>query len=89
VDGKQYHHLIDPDTLMPSTHYKAITVVTQDSGIADLLSTALFLMPPDMAQEFAESLDGVEALWILTDDAVVTTGGMKAMLRDMGGATAQ
>ena len=89
VDGRQYHHLIDPDTLMPSTYYKAVTVVTQDSGIADLLSTALFLMPPDMAQEFAESLDGAEALWILPDDTVVTTGGMKAMLRDMGGATAQ
>ena len=89
VDGQQYHHLIDPDTLMPSTHYKAVTVVTQDSGIADMLSTALFLMPKDMAQGFVESLDGVEALWILPDDAIVTTGGMKAILRDMGGATAQ
>jgi len=89
VDGQQYHHLIDPDTLMPSTHYKAVTVITQDSGIADLLSTALFLMPLDKAQPFAESLDGVEALWILPDDTVVTTGRMKSMLRDMGGATAQ
>ena len=76
VDGRQYHHLIDPDTLMPSTYYKAVTVVTQDSGIADLLSTALFLMPSSRRQ-FAESLDGVETLWILPDDTVVTTGGMK------------
>jgi len=89
VNGKQYNHLIDPSTLMPGNYYKAVTVVTEDSGMADLLSTALFLMPPDKARSFAESLDGVEALWVMPDDSLSETSGMKSILRDLGGATAQ
>ena len=87
VDGVNYHHLIDPKTLMPADYYKAVTVVLENSGQADLLSTALFLMPPEQSLQYAESLDGVEALWVMPDDTIVTTSGMKAMLRDMGGAT--
>ncbi len=87
VDGVNYHHLIDPETLMPANYYKAVTVVFEDSGMADLLSTALFLMPPDQSLQYAENLDGVEALWVMPDNEIMTTSGMKAMLRDMGGAT--
>lgn len=87
VDGVNYHHLIDPQTLMPANYYKAVTVVLENSGEADLLSTTLFLMPPEQSLDFAESLDGVEALWVMPDNEIVMTSGMKAMLRDMGGAT--
>lgn len=87
VDGVNYHHLIDPRKLMPSDHYKAVTVVVENSAQADLLSTALFLMPPDESLKFAEELKSVEALWVMPDNEVVMTSGMKLMLRDMGGAS--
>ncbi len=86
VNGVQYHHLIDPVSLMPATYYKAVTVVTKDSGQADLLSTILFLMPPEQSLDFAENLDGVEALWVMPDNELVLTSGMKPVLRDLGGA---
>jgi thiamine biosynthesis lipoprotein len=87
VNGENYHHLIDPNTRMPANYYKAVTVVLKDSGQADLLSTVLFLMPPDESLTFAESLEGVEALWVMPDNEIMTTPGMKDMLRDMGGAS--
>lgn len=87
VNGVNYHHLIDPKTLMPANYYKAVTVVVEDSGLADLLSTTLFLLPPEESLTFAENLDGVEALWVMPDNEIITTSGMKAMLRDMGGAS--
>lgn len=89
VDGVNYHHLIDPKTLMPSNDYKAVTVVLENSAQADLLSTALFLMPPAQSLAFAESLEGVEALWVMPDNEIVATSGMKRMLRDMGGASSR
>jgi len=86
VDGVSYHHLIDPATLMPATHYRAVTVMAADSGVADFMSTTLFLTPPDQIIKAAADA-GVEALWILPDGTVGTTDGMKAVLRDRGGAT--
>ena len=75
VDGQRYHHLIDPDTLMPDTEFRSVSIITKDSGYADLLSTAAFLMPYDESRAFIESLDGVEALWCTTDGQLVTSSG--------------
>ena len=86
VDGVSYHHLIDPETLMPATYYRAVTVLAADSGVADFMSTTLFMLPPDQIVEAAAAA-GVDALWILPDGTVGTTDGMKAALRDLGGAT--
>ncbi len=84
VNGKQYHHLIDSQTLMPADYYKAVTVIVRDSGVADLLSTALFLMPPEESLEYAQSI-GVEALWVMPDDSLMMTPGIKDILRDNKG----
>jgi thiamine biosynthesis lipoprotein len=88
VNGTDYHHLIDPETLMPANYYKAVTVVTEDSAVADILSTVLFILPPEDSLAFAESLN-VEALWVMPDNNVMTTAGLKQMLRDMGGASSK
>lgn len=88
VDGADYHHLIDPQTLMPANYYKAVTILTEDSAVADIMSTALFLLPPEQSRELAEQT-GVEALWVSPDNEFVTTAGMKKALRDTGGATSE
>ena len=75
VDGVRYHHLIDPDTLWPATYFNGVSVLADDSGVADCLTTGLFCMPLEEGQKIVESLDGVEALWCTTDGQVVTSSG--------------
>ena len=65
VNGKDYHHIIDPDTLMPGTEFRSVSVVCKDSGKADALSTALFTMNYERGSALIASLDGVEAMWVL------------------------
>ena len=84
VDGVRYHHIIDPETLMPSRFMRAVTVVTRDSGMADLLSTALYLMPYEEGRAFVDGLPGVEAFWVLNDGAIQYTDGMKTFLLSAG-----
>ncbi len=67
VDGVRYHHLIDPDTLFPADFTASVTVIGPDSGRADALSTALFLMPPEEGLSLLDTQDGYEAVWIRKD----------------------
>jgi len=87
VDGKPYHHLIDPDTLMPGDHFRAVSILTEDSGLADMLSTAAYLMPYEQSRAFIESLDGVEALWILPDGTIEMTDGAYRLSRTGGSSS--
>lgn len=75
VNGKNYHHIIDPETLFPSERYLSVSIVCEDSGLADALSTALFNMELSEGQELISSLDGVEACWILPNNTIEVSDG--------------
>lgn len=48
-DGNTYHHICDLDTLAPVHYWRSVTILTDDSGMADLLSTTLFNEPLEEA----------------------------------------
>ena len=81
VDGKRYH-LIDPDTLFPSTYFNGVTVLCSDSGLADCLTTGLFCQPLEDGMKIVESLDGVEAMWCTPDQQIITSSGWDAHLKN-------
>lgn len=84
VDGKRYHHLIDTDTLMPQNIYSAVTVMTENSKLADFLSTALFITPYDEGRKLVDSIDGVEAYWIFPDGTIKNTTQFNKLLKSSG-----
>ena len=63
VDGKSYHHIIDPTTLYPSELWTSVTIVCEDSGLADVLSTSLFLLNREQGQALLNKF-GAKALWV-------------------------
>lgn len=84
VDDKIIHHLIDSKTLMPGEYFRAVTIVTEDSGLADFLSTTVFLMPYEEGRNLVDSLEEVEALWVMKDGTVEATDGMKKIMKSNG-----
>ena len=80
VDGVAYHHIIDPDTLYPSAYWSSVTIVCQDSGLADALSTALFVMDQQRGQELLTAV-GAEALWIDREGNCFYSPGFQDFIR--------
>jgi thiamine biosynthesis lipoprotein len=52
LEGKRYHHIIDPETGYPSNQCVSVTVIAQNCIEADALATALFVMGPDKGIEW-------------------------------------
>ena len=80
VDGKSYHHIIDPDTLYPSAYWRSVTIVCEDSGLADALSTALFLLPQAEGQVLLDRC-GAMALWVSMDGSILYSPGFENLIR--------
>lgn len=80
VDGKLYHHIIDPETLMPSTYWRSVTIVCNDSGLADTLSTALFLMEREAGLALLEQCDAM-AMWVDAEGNVFYSPGFENLIR--------
>ncbi|MBP3660578.1 MAG: FAD:protein FMN transferase [Oscillospiraceae bacterium] len=80
VDGEFYHHIIDPDTLYPGRLWRAVTVVCPDSGLADALSTALFLLPMEEGQKLLDACDSV-AMWVDAEGELYYSTGFEDLIR--------
>ncbi len=80
VNGETYHHIIDLNTLFPASYYDSVTVVCENSLIADLLSTALFCSSIEKGQEITEriiseyELETLEVAWIYGEELTYTDG---------------
>ena len=80
VEGKAYHHIIDPATLMPAACWRSVTVVCPDSGLADALSTALFTMTLEEGKALLSNLEA-EAFWLDTAGNEYKTPGFEKIMR--------
>lgn len=74
VDGKRYHHIIDPETMYPSTKWRSVSVILDDIAEADTISTYLFILDYEEGLEFAKKV-GAEVLWIDEDYNSFATEG--------------
>lgn len=73
---KKYHHIIDPETLVPASYFSSVSIITADSGLADALSTALFCMSYEEGKALVESIGDIEVLWIKQDGTILHTDGV-------------
>lgn len=74
TDNITYSHLINPNTLFPETHFRSVSVITENSTLADILSTSLFMMNYEEGQKFVEDYNNkypenkIDVVWIVDDN---------------------
>ena len=60
---------------MPAEGYVSVSVICEDSGLGDALSTALFCMMPEEGLTLVESLEDTEAMWVCEDGTKTVSSG--------------
>lgn len=77
VDGKRYHHILNPATGYPAeSGVKSVTILSKNGMISDAFSTACFVLGEEKGRLLAEKY-GVEALFISEDGNISMTEGMQ------------
>jgi thiamine biosynthesis lipoprotein len=69
-DGIRYHHIFDPQTGRPARLMISATLITTEVMDADALATAVFVMGPDKAIEWVDSMENVEGMLVLEDGSI-------------------
>lgn len=78
VDGKKYHHILDIKTGYPvKSDIESVTIIADlgQSVDCDGLSTLCLTLGVKEATKLIESIDGIEAVFIDSDDNITKTSG--------------
>ena len=77
VDGRRYHHIIDPRTGMPSdTKLAGVTLIGDSAEQLDALSAAAFMLGIERSVPMLGIMD-IEAIFVTADGEVFATDGLK------------
>ncbi len=79
-DGVRYHHLIDPDSGVPATGTRSVTIVADSTMMADVLSTGVFIMGPAAGMALIEKLPRVEGAIVSSTNQVLISSGLRGRL---------
>lgn len=86
-DGVRYHHILDPHTGRPARGVRSVTVLAPRAVLADVLSTAVFVLGPESGMDLVESLPGVAAVMVTEDNRVIVSERAKGRVRILGPPT--
>jgi len=81
LDGRYYHHILDPRTGWPvENELASVTIFSDSSMLGDALATAAFALGTEAGMALIEGLEGVEAVFIARDRTASYTSGAGAFM---------
>ena len=83
VNGKSYHHILNPQTGMPCDNgVVSVTIISKESFTGDCLSTGCFVMGLEDGMKLVDSMDGVYAVYIDSENNVHFSEGAEEFVRE-------
>jgi FAD:protein FMN transferase len=76
LDGKKYHHLIDPKTGYPSSGCRSVSVIAKDGVFTDSFATGVFILGPEKGMKVLEKM-GFEGVIIDSNGETHVTPGIR------------
>ena len=80
LEGKRYHHIIDPRTGYPARGCMSASVVAPNAEYADALATSMCVLGPEKGLELIERLPKIEAVLVGMDGKVHVSSGLRGQV---------
>ncbi|HEY7292422.1 MAG TPA: FAD:protein FMN transferase [Vicinamibacterales bacterium] len=81
VNGRRYHHILDPRTGLPAAGCRSVTIVAPNATLADGLSTGVFLLGPVDGMALVNRVPDVDAVIVTSSNEVLVTPRLKDRLQ--------
>src|SRR6266540_3135301 len=81
LDGKRYHHIIDPKTGYPATASRGVTIFAPTAFLADALDDAVFILGPKKGLALVESFPDCATVIVDADNQVWTSKSLEGKLQ--------
>jgi thiamine biosynthesis lipoprotein len=87
LDGKRYHHIIDPATGFPATASREVTIFAPTAFLADALDDAVFILGPKKGMALVESFPDCSTVIVDAKNQVWTSRALEGKLVRTGPPT--
>jgi thiamine biosynthesis lipoprotein len=87
LDGKRYHHIIDPATGFPATASREVTIFAPTAFLADALDDSVFILGPKKGLALVESFPDCSALLVDAANKVWMSKSLEGKLQRTGPPT--
>ena len=77
VDGRRYHHIIDPRTGYPAELARSVTVWAPDALTADAVDDAIFILGPERGLALARELGSIGVVMVDAQNRVHVTPNLE------------
>jgi thiamine biosynthesis lipoprotein len=81
VNGKRYHHIIDPRTGYPATACRSVTVWAKDAFLADAVDDIVFILGPEKGLPLVESLEDVGVVIVDANNRVTVSRRLEGRVK--------
>jgi thiamine biosynthesis lipoprotein len=81
IDGRRYHHIIDPKTGYPATASREVTIFAPTAFLADALDDSVFILGPKKGLALVESYPDCAALIVDAHNEVWTSKSLEGRLQ--------
>jgi len=80
LDGKRYHHILDPRTGHPADASRSVTVLARSALLADALDDTIFILGPEKGLKLLESYPGTGAVIVDANNKVWISDAVKDLV---------
>lgn len=76
LNGRRYHHVLDPDTGFPAVGTTSVTIVAKSATFADAMATGVFVLGPEKGMALIESEPDLEGVIVDSDFKTRVSSGI-------------